>query len=391
MNEDPAQLGFLPLAPLEVATCNVLGHLPAQPFQGSPPSSPRAALEKALLPALLKPPCIVAFSGGRDSSCVLALAVQLARREGLEPPVALTRRWPKLPSTQESYWQELVVAALGLKDWERVDYEETDVVGPSSRESLLRHGLIWPPLAHSWPALFARARGGSFVNGEGGDEIFGPRRCTAVIYALSRGRHIHARDATTAALALAPRAFRRRQALRSFRAVAPWLRAEAREEYQRQLAEEVAAEPLVWAQSLWWHLSWRSVQVASANLGLLAREQGTELYQPLLDPGFVASFGHTAGPLGHRGRTNAMRSVFAGLVPDEVLARTTKPDFTSAVFGDWTKDFVTHWDGSGVDTAVVDPEALGRAWQTASPPAGTSLLVQQAWLSKVGAHGTGRG
>ena len=375
--------GFLPLRPLEVATCDVLGHESPRPQPDSVPRSPRAALEAALLPALLKPPCVVAFSGGRDSSGVLAVATDLARREGLQPPVALTRRWPRHPGTDESYWQELVITVLGVADWERVDYDETDVIGPSSSPSLLRHGLLWPPLAHSWPALFARAKGGSFVNGEGGDEVFGPRRCTPVLYALARGRHLRLDEAGAAAVALAPRALRRREALRSFGQVAPWLRAEPRAEYQRQLSEEKVAEPLPWAQSLWWHLSWRSLQVGTTNLALLAAEEGAQLFQPLLDPVFVAALGRSAGPLGHRGRTNAMRSVFRGLLPEELLVRTTKPDFTSAIFGGWTTDFVRAWDGTGLDTSLVNPEALRQAWQRPTPPAGTSLLVQQAWLSKV--------
>ena len=382
-SEQARQPSYLPLRPLEIATCDVLGHEAPPPQPDAVPRSPRAALESALLPALLEPPCVVAFSGGRDSSCVLAVATDLARREGLQPPVALTRRWPRHPGTDESYWQELVITALGVADWERIDYEETDLIGPSSSASLLRHGLLWPPLAHSWPALFARAKGGSFVNGEGGDEVFGPRRCTPVLYALARWRHLRLNEAGAAAVALAPRALRQREALRSFRQVAPWLRTEPRAEYQRQLSAEKAAEPFPWAQSLWWHLGWRSLEIGSTNLALLAAEEGAQLFQPLLDPVFVASLGRSAGPLGHRGRTNAMRSVFRGLLPDELLARTTKPDFTSAVFGTWTSDFVRSWDGTGVDTSLVNLEALRRAWQNPSPPAGTSLLVQQAWLSKV--------
>ena len=383
--------GYLRLSPLEVATCDVLGHAAVPPRPVAIDSTPLAALERCLLPALLRPPCVIAFSGGRDSSCVLAAAVQLARREGLPTPIALTRRWPQHPGTDESYWQELVISALRVADWEQVEYEETDVIGPSSTGSLLRRGLLWPPLVHAWPALVARAKGGSFVNGEGGDEVFGPRRCTPVLFALSRWRHLSLRDASAAAAALAPRALRRRNALRSFSEVAPWLRAGTRTEYQRQLADEQVAEPLPWARSLRWHLGWRSIEIGATNLALLAAEEGARFFQPLLDPAFVVALGRSAGPLGHRGRTNAMRSVFQGLLPDELLARTTKPDFTSAVFGTWTTDFVRSWDGTGVDTALIDIEALRDAWQKPSPPAGTSLLVQQAWLSKVQAAPTAPG
>ena len=60
--------------------------------------TPLAALEEAILPALRRPPCLVSFSGGRDSSCVLAAATRAARREGLQPPVPVTLRVSNAPS-----------------------------------------------------------------------------------------------------------------------------------------------------------------------------------------------------------------------------------------------------------------------------------------------------
>ena len=59
--------------------------------------SPREAMERVLREALQRAPCIVAFSGGRDSSAVLALAVDLARREGLQEPLPVTRRFLNAP------------------------------------------------------------------------------------------------------------------------------------------------------------------------------------------------------------------------------------------------------------------------------------------------------
>src|SRR4051794_5992486 len=53
--------------------------------------SPQRALEEALLPALQSGRCRVTFSGGRDSSVVLAGATDVARRLGLADPVPLTR------------------------------------------------------------------------------------------------------------------------------------------------------------------------------------------------------------------------------------------------------------------------------------------------------------
>ena len=70
---------------------------------------PSAALERAVLPALLRPPCVVSFSGGRDSSLVLAAAVAVARSEGLAAPIPITVRFPASAESDEQEWQERVV------------------------------------------------------------------------------------------------------------------------------------------------------------------------------------------------------------------------------------------------------------------------------------------
>ena len=67
--------------------------------------TPREALDDAIRPALVDGPCYVTFSGGRDSSAVLAAATALARREGHALPVPVTRVYPDLPDTDESDWQ----------------------------------------------------------------------------------------------------------------------------------------------------------------------------------------------------------------------------------------------------------------------------------------------
>lgn len=141
------QRQYIGLSPFEAATGWVAGH--AGPHVRSAPTStdPVEALGNAILPALARPPCVVAFSGGRDSSAVLAVAMHVARREGLPSPVALTRRWPTYPETDESAWQELVVKSLGVADWEKVEFEENDVIGPTFAPSLRRLGVLWPPVA----------------------------------------------------------------------------------------------------------------------------------------------------------------------------------------------------------------------------------------------------
>jgi hypothetical protein len=66
------------LAGLELASAIVLGQDPATtPLEpASSAATPRAALEEVLVEALQRSRCVIGFSGGQDSSGLLALAVQ---------------------------------------------------------------------------------------------------------------------------------------------------------------------------------------------------------------------------------------------------------------------------------------------------------------------------
>ena len=120
----------------------------------APGTEPLSMLEGAVLPALARPPCVVAFSGGRDSSAVLAVATGVAKKEGLPLPVPVTQVYPDNPETDETRWQELVIRHLGLTEWERVEVTgELDLLGPVARRLLTRHGLLWPPNFYTFEPL----------------------------------------------------------------------------------------------------------------------------------------------------------------------------------------------------------------------------------------------
>jgi asparagine synthase (glutamine-hydrolysing) len=52
-----------------------------------------------------------------------------------------------------------------------------------------------------------------------------------------------------------------------------------------------------------------------------------------------------------------MRHLFGDLLPRAVLERSTRAIFTDAVFTEHTREFARQWNGDGVDTDLVDPEA----------------------------------
>ena len=120
------------LTPLEIASGLVFGLGPSERLPTAKEAgTPLEALERAILPALKRPPCLVSFSGGRDSSTILAVAVRLARRQGLELPIPATNRFPVVGQSDDVEWQERVVVHLGLTDWIRTEYtSELDSVGP---------------------------------------------------------------------------------------------------------------------------------------------------------------------------------------------------------------------------------------------------------------------
>ena len=179
MSERDVLLGFVSGAPPR--------HLERLPPSGP---TPRALLEQILAEELSRQTCFVSFSGGRDSSGLLAVALNVARRQGLPEPVALTLRYSENSDTEESAWQRLVVDHLRPKAWEIVE------VAPDAAEfwarpgvaSLRANGLLWPPALHLETGWMGRASGATVITGEGGDEILrhspcqlssGPSSCSA--------------------------------------------------------------------------------------------------------------------------------------------------------------------------------------------------------------------
>lgn len=365
---------------LEIAGGWVNGYDP-DPLPPGPVPTPREALDRVLLPHLTRSPCLVAFSGGRDSSVVLAAAVDLARREGLPLPVPLTLSYPAAQGTDESGWQRQVLDHLGIDERVVVAVaDEHDPLGPLATPVLARHGVLWPPnFAPTWRMVRA-ARGGSLLTGESGDEVFGLKRVTPLTKLLgSRGR-VDARVYRDAALALAPPGVRRRVA-RRYGYRRPWLRADAARVLERRDADDAAAWSLHAGRNAWQFAARRTARLGYATIRTLAREVDVEYLQTFGEPDLVAAVAHAAGFWGWSGRTATMRRLFGDLLPRAVLERRTKAVFTHAVFTGHTRAFARTWSGAGVDPELVDPEALRENWLSASPHAPSMALLHQAWLA----------
>jgi len=168
------------LTSIEMATGIAFGNTagPAPELPDAPPDeTPLAALERVCVASLDRGCCFVSFSGGRDSSLVLAAATRAARRHGLPLPVPVTNRFPGIDHADETAWQELVIAHLKLTDWVRLDWtDELEVLGAVATRALLRHGVLWPFNAHFHSPLLELAEGGCLLTGIGGDEVMGSSR-----------------------------------------------------------------------------------------------------------------------------------------------------------------------------------------------------------------------
>jgi Asparagine synthase len=372
--------------PLEVASGIVMGGDASArlPRLSDALTRPRAAFEAVLLEALQRPPCVISFSGGRDSSAVLATAVSVARREGLPLPVAVTLRYPSLPATEESDWQEKVIRLARATDWEKVELQDTDLLGAAARCQLLRHGLLFPPNGFVLAAIAEHAAGGTLLTGVGGDEVM-----TASLRWL-RANRVLARqvrpvrgDAKRVMIALSPKPLRRIAVRRRepFDPIVPWLRPVPARLVRNQWEREVYSSPVRFDALIEAYYGSRSRGLALQSMDTLAGAAGARALHPFTHPTFLSAMSATYGRVGPGSRAQAMRHIFSDVLPPEVVTRQSKAVFNAAFWGPQAREFVRTWDGRGVDDSIVDTEALIEAWRNDDDYRGY-LLLQSVWLAR---------
>jgi asparagine synthetase B (glutamine-hydrolysing) len=372
------------MSPREVAFGYLFGDVPSGPDEPPTESAPRYVLELVIRDSLEHAPCGVAFSGGRDSAAVLAVATHIARRDGLPLPVPITRVFPDAPASDESEWQEAVIRHLGLDEWQRVAMtDELDLVGPRAQEHLTSHGVLWPPMVHADGPLLDHLTGGSLIDGEGGDEVLGveAHRIAPVTAFIRSPRSMTRGRLVAAATALAPGTLRARHMRREVTSwPITWLRPAAHRELMDLLGRSEAERPLSYATSVLRVPRRRTQAMMAHNRRILGRAHDVVISSPLTDKRFVASLAADGGRLGRGTRTTVLRSLVPDLLPDALLARATKATFDEAYLGRHTTEFAERWSGGGLDPDLVDAEELRRHWKSDERTGLTAALLQTAWL-----------
>jgi asparagine synthetase B (glutamine-hydrolysing) len=375
-----------PLTPLDVASGMLIGtDSSITPLSPQPTGhSPREALQAAVRRALLRPPCLVSFSGGRDSSALLAMACHVARNEGLALPIPATVQFPGDAAADESEWQDHVLAELGLKDrWQYTVGPEMEVIGTIATDQIRRHGLRYPPNVHFHHPIVAAAAGGSLISGIGGDELLTPHLWSRLSRLGSHELSLKATDPLRWALANGPRQARG-VVLRRYSMKAPeWLRPAARRQVRRRASAWLADQPVRFDELVrrWWWTS-RYFQHGSSSLELLAGDFEVEAVFPFMDPMVLNALADLRGRQGFASRTAAMEWLFGDLLPERVIARPTKAIFDGALVGPMTRQFIDQWSGEGeFDHSLVDPVALHQAWKAATVDVRSLALLQQVWFS----------
>jgi len=364
-----------------VAGFPVSGPVPGVDAPPSGPDDPYGVLLSLMSAA--PGPVAVEFSGGCDSSLVLAAGVEAARRSGRELPIPVTLRYPSLPEADETPWQELVLDALGVRDRIVITVEgDEDLLGPRAIASLAHRGLIWPPAAHAMSLVLDAVKGATLFTGHGGDEVLGPRRITPTVRLLQGLRHSRGPSRSDLgviadAVRLQSPAFRVQQMTKA--GGFEWLIVDARAAVARRLTAVEPVEP--WQPSRGVVAASRTVaqRRMKATFESLGEEMDVRWRAPLLEPSFVAAVAGATPLHRFRGRSTILATHFAHVLPEKLLWRQNKAWFNRAFFGEETRSFARSWDGEGLPS-FIDADWLKANWLSDLPHAGTALLLHAAFL-----------
>jgi hypothetical protein len=275
----------------------------------------------------------------------------------------------------------MIVSDLGALDWERLEFtDELDVIGPEATPLLLRFGPSFPFNGHFGMPSFRLASGGTYITGVGGDEIFEPNDQNALALALLRRTPLRRGHLTLALRSFGPRALRSRR-YRSMVPPEPWLNPEISRKLVKELADALASQSL-WFETqirrdIWRERSRRALQ---QTLDAFGATVGTTVLNPFQDGEFLGAVARQRGRAPWRSRAEAMDDLFGDVLLKQVRHRRTKASFDSIFFSNHSRAFAEEWDGTGVDTSLVDVDALRKTWLAPAVDPRSLSLLQAAWL-----------
>ena len=335
---------------------------------------PLSALAGSLVEALSQPPCLVAFSGGRDSSVLLSAAVDVAGRHGFEAPIPLTLRFPHDPTSHEDDYQRLMVERLGLTEWEIVEPGDAlDVIGEFATDLGVRHGPLVPFNAHFVGFMLRHASRGALVTGFGGDEVMTPHPLNQVASVLT------GQEGPTMSLLrfygasrLPHRAGRFKSSFRQ-----PWLTDSGLQEQNARLISEVRQWRLHAGHHLWYVSSRRRLLGLAVDcMERIAGGFGVSLHHPFLDDRVVGALANRRGLASLPTRTGLTLEAFGGLLPTELVERNSKASFPEGFWTDTARQTWRNLPLDGLDHELVDIGQLTAEWAKRHPTPNTYMAAQ---------------
>ena len=161
----------------------------------------------------------------------------------------------------------------------------------------------------------------------------------------------------------------------------PYLTAKARWQLQFALVRE-HTHPFGWGPLLRRWL-WRSryFQVCRANFDALASHDDVAMVHPFVDPAVLSSLGENGRYAGLGGRKELLDTLMGDLLPPQFLDRITKGTYSVPLWTETATRFAASWSGSGLDTSLVDPEAVRAAWLSEGRSVMSTTMLQSAWLA----------
>jgi asparagine synthase (glutamine-hydrolysing) len=160
----------------------------------------------------------------------------------------------------------------------------------------------------------------------------------------------------------------------------PWLTKGGHRKIARLFARDYALHPIRFDRFLSRAVRLRMILLQGRQIERLAGAAGATVCHPYSHPEFVAALRTAGGRDGVGDRTSAMRQLFGDLLPDPVLRRESKARFDAAYWSDYSREFAAQWDGEGLDTTLVRPDALRADWSRPTGSAQTAIMLQSLWL-----------